>query len=147
MTKFKNKAAIPVFMGYAGLMITHFDLLSIINDNTRGKNTPMQSQMFDIPRYGKNNGPYFPDYGFPEEPRQLLGSNSVSSRRLDDGDIYAHAKYARAGHIKSALSAGYSKAKTEIKHAVAKVYNSGKRFFRNDVKHGEARLEQILEAT
>lgn len=134
-------------MGYAGLMVTHFDLLSAINDNARGKNIPMQSQMFDIPKYEKNHGPYFPDYSFPEGPSQLLGSSPVSSRRLEDNrDVYAHAKYARARYIKSALRVAYAKAESEIKKAVADVYNSGKRFFRNK-RHQRAKGLEALVST
>lgn len=53
---------------------------------------------------------------------------------------YSYAKYARISYI--AVKAVYGKAKTEINNAVAKVYNSGKKFLRGNNRPGN--LEQML---
>lgn len=77
-----------------------------------------------------------------EQPRLNQGvNNSKPHEKKYHLNIYSYAKYARIAYIKSAAKAAYGNAKAEIKNAVAKVYNSGRGFFR---KGGQGELEQIL---
>ncbi|MBI4143312.1 hypothetical protein HY487_00345 [Candidatus Woesearchaeota archaeon] len=70
-------------------------------------------------------------------------NNSQENRYKNPYSLYA--RYARfAYNIKSAARATYSRAKTEITNAVAKVYNSGKKRLRGNDRPGN--LEQMLVA-
>ena len=143
---------IPTYqMDVLGLRaLTQQGIARMINEGARNLHTPLQSGMYGTPRYGNLTVElHLPDKNFSNGQSRLqdiLPASSPNVRQTEkryNDNIYAYAKYARVGCIKSALNAAYAKAETEIKNAVAKVYNSGKRFFGR--KHrGQLGLEQIM---